>query len=209
VAFRFEKASCVVVGTFNMYILHQQWLAKHNIIEPDLEVGIETNLTKPGFRFRFPQNDPIWSVTPNRLAVESQDPQTDCGEIVAKVLAILPETPLFVLGNNFHYRAAWSERENLSPTIRNFPETDLPMLQWTYHAGIQRGERVTANIQIALKKDDSIELIFNIHNELGSTENANEEAMSAAKRFFNDRDETMDLAQQFFGISIDHAPDHT
>lgn len=49
-ALKFEKASCVVVGTFNIYILRPQWLAKHEIIETGTEVGIETNLTQPGFR---------------------------------------------------------------------------------------------------------------------------------------------------------------
>ena len=208
-AFRFQKASCVVVGTFNMYILHPQWLAKHEIIETGMEVGIETNLTQPGFRFRFPEDKAIWSVAPNRLAIESQDPKTDCGETAAKILRALPETPLFALGNNVHYQAELSERENLSSSIRDFPETEPPtkeqsVLQRTFHAGVKRSERVTVNLQIALK-EDGIELACNVHNELGNSENANEVAVAAAERFFDDRAEVKALAQRFFGTSIDHA----
>ncbi len=207
-AFRFEKASCVVVGTFNMYILHPQWLAKHKIIEEGTEVGIETDLTQPGFRFRFPKSKAVWSVAPHRLAIESQDPETDCGEAVAKILKVLKETPLFALGNNVHYQAELSERENLSPSIREFPETEPPtkeqsVLQRTFHAGVKRSERVTANLQIALK-EDGIELGCNIHNELGNFENANEVAVAAAERFFDERAEVKALAQHFFGTSIDH-----
>ncbi len=209
-AFKFEKASCVVVGTFNMYILHPQWLAKHKIIETGTEVGIETNLTRPGFRFRFPKDKAVWSVAPNRLAIESQDPETDCGETVAKILRALPETPLFALGNNAHYQAELSELENLSPSIRDFPETEPPtkeqsVLQRAFHAGVKRGEHETVNLQISLPHD-SIELACNVHTELANREKYNDAAVDAAKRFFEDRTEAKSLAQHFFGTLIDHGP---
>lgn len=208
VAFRFEKASCVVVGTFNMYILHPQWLAKHKIIEEGTEVGIETNLTQPGFRFRFPKNKAIWSVAPHRLAIESQDPKTDCGETVAKILRVLPETPLFALGNNVHYQAKLSELENLSEAIREFPRTESPtpeqaVAQRTFRMGVKRGEHETVNVQISLE-DDCVKLACNVHAELGNREDADDAAVDAAKRFFDDRAEVKDLAQHFFGTSIDH-----
>jgi len=213
VAFTFEKASCVVVGTFNMYILHPQWLERHKIIETGMEVGIETNLTQPGFRFRLPKDKAIWSVAPNRLAIESQDPKNDCGQTVAKILRALPETPLFALGNNFHYQAELSVRENLSPSIRDFPETAPPskgqsVLQRAFHTDVKRSERIMVNLQIGLEEDD-IELACNVHNELGNSENANEVAVAAAQRFFDDRAEVKALAQHFFGASINHGPDNS
>lgn len=212
-AFRFQKASCVVVGTFNMYILHPQWLTKHRIIEPGMDVEVETNLTQPGFRFRFPKYKAAWNVTPNRLVVESHDPATDCGGVVAKLLNVLPETPLFALGNNVHYQAELSERDNLSPPIRDFPDTKAPakeqsVLQWTFHTAVKRSERATVNLQMALK-EDGIELVCNVHNELGNVENANKVAVAAAERFLDDRAETKALAQHFFGTSIEHGPDNS
>jgi len=212
VAFRFQKASCVVVGTFNMYILHPQWLARHEIIESGTEVPIDTNLTQPGFRLRFPKDKAIWNVAPNRLAIESQDPQTDCGQIVAKILRVLPETPLFALGNNVHYQAERSELESLSDTIRAFPRAKSPaqeqsIVQRTFHVGVKRTEHETINLQISLK-DDSIELACNVHSELANREKANEAAVSAAERFFEDRAEAKSLAQHFYGTSIDHGTDN-
>jgi hypothetical protein len=210
VAFKFEKAGCVVVGTFNMYILHPQWLERHKIVEPDVAVQIETNMTQPGFRFRFPKDKAIWSVAPNRLAIESQDPRNDCGQTVAKILRALPETPLFAMGNNVHYRAELSERETLSPSIRDFPEPGplsggQSVLRRAFHTTVKCSDRMTVNLQMSLE-EDSIELACNVHDELGNSENANEVAVTAAERFFDNRAEIEALAQHFFGASIDHDP---
>src|ERR1041385_1694041 len=46
-AFRFEKASCLVLGTFNTYILHPRWLADRQIIDKGTEVQIEMNFEEP------------------------------------------------------------------------------------------------------------------------------------------------------------------
>ena len=207
-AFKFEKASCVVVGTFNMYILHPQWLARHKIIETGMEVGIETNLTQPGFRFRFPKDKAIWSVSPHRLAIESPDPETDCGGAAAKILEVLPETPLFALGNNVHYQAELSQLEHLSEAIREFPHAKSPtpeqsVAQRTFHVGVKRAEHETVNLQISLEAD-CMKLACNVHTELANREDANDAAVDAAKRFFEDRTEAKSLARHFFGTSIDH-----
>ncbi len=209
-AFRFEKASCVVVGTFNMYILHPQWLADHGIIEVGADVGIETNLTQPGFRFRLPENTAAWKVTPERLVVESRKPEIDCGDTVARVLKALPETPLFALGSNVHYQADPSELENLSDAIRNFPRIPPPtpgqsVEQRTFHMGVKRDDRQSVNVQMSLK-EDGIELVCNVHTELANREKANEAAIAAATQFLADRTESTALAQHFFGASTDHGP---
>jgi len=213
VAFRFQKASCVAVGTFNMYILHPQWLAKHEIIEPGTEVGIETNLTQPGFRFRFPDRKATWNVTPNRLVIESQDPGLDCGAAIARVLRILPETPLFALGNNVHYRADLSELEHLSAAIRDYPRTAAPasgqsVARRTFHVAVKRTDLETVNLQVSFKEEE-IELACNVHTDVGKHDKPNEAAVAAAECFFDHRAECKALAQHFFGTSIDHDSTNT
>ena len=195
-----------------MYILTPAWLAKHGIIETGSEVGIEADLTQPGFRYQFPKDKATWSVTPHRIVIESQNPETDCGVIIAKILQVLPETPLLVLGSNTHYHSDLSERENLSPSIRDFPDTQPPskersLLQRTFHEAVKLSENAIVNLQIAIK-EDSINLDCNVHHDLDNCDNRNEVAVAAAERFFRDRDEAKSLAQHFFGASIDHDPNN-
>ena len=207
-AFRFEKASCVVVGTFNMYILHPQWLVRNKIIDDSIEVGFETNLTQPGFRFRFEKA--LWNVAPDRLTIETQDPEVDCGKVIADILGRLPHTPLIALGNNTQYHANLSELEVLSQAIRDFPRTESPtpdnkVVQRTFHVGIKRAEQETVNLQIAIK-ENSIELACNVHVDLVGRGTPSDSAIAAAERFFDDRVESKLLAHHFLGTAIDHAP---
>ncbi len=195
-----------------MHILTPQWLTKQGLIESGTEVGFESDLTQPGFRYRFPKNKAIWSVSPNRLAIESQAPEIDCGQVAAKILQALPETPLFALGNNTHYEAERSERESLLLPIRDFPEIQPPsneqsVLQRTFHVAINRSNHATTNLQIGIK-EERIELACNVHNELAECEHPGSTAVNAAERFFEDRREAKSLAQHFFGTSIDHGPDN-
>ena len=211
-AFQFDKASCIVVGTFNMYIFHPQWLVQREVIPEGTELGIETNLTQPGFRFRLAKFQAALHVAPTQLVVESVDRNFDCGGVVAKVLAKLPETPVFALGNNAFYKAAPPELENLSAAIRGFPRPECPspgqsLVQRTYHTAVKRGEHETINVQIVLK-DDSLELACNVHTELESRPHPSEAAVVAARRFFDDRMEAQSLARHFFGALIPDAPDN-
>lgn len=142
------------------------------------------------------------------MSIESKDPETDCGEAVARILRALPETPLFALGNNIHYQAERSEWDDLAPAIRDFPATDPPakgqsVVQRTLHVGVKRDEYTTVNLQLALK-EHRIELACNVHSELGDRDHPNEAAIDAAKRFLEDRTEGELIAQHFLRASIDH-----
>jgi hypothetical protein len=205
-AFRFQKSSCIVVGTFNMYILHPKWLAKHGIIESGVEVAIETNFTQPGFRFTFPKLDIRWLIAPNRVIVESSKPAVDCGAIVAKMLKALPETPLQGLGSNVDYEAELNEIEKLSRTIRDFPQQTSPnagesIAQRTFHVAVKRGEHEATNLQLSFT-ETKIELACNVHVGLENRENANEAAIAAASRYFEDRARSDALARYFFGTEV-------
>ncbi len=204
-AFRFEKSNCVVVGTFNMYILHPQWLAKREIIERGIEVAIETNFTRPGFKFVFPKLDQVWVIGPNRVVVESRDPQVDCGSYVAKMLRALPETPLQGLGNNVTYVVEPSAKDDLAPAIRDFPlaanpSADETVAQHTFHVGVKRGKDQVTNLQLSFN-EKQIELACNVHLSLENRDDANAAAVAAASRFFDDRTHAKSLAQHFFGMA--------
>jgi hypothetical protein len=209
VAFQFDKASCVAVGTFNIYILHPQWLAKHDLIEKGTGVLMETNLAQPGFRFRLLKDRVTWIISPYQIAFESEDRATDCGARIATVLDALPETPLFGLGNNVVYKADLAELEALPESIRNFvraphPDADGKVVQQTLHVALKHDDHRTTNLQLLIK-EESIELLCNLHTELRDRDTRTE-SVPAAKRFLEDRAASATLAQNYFGIGIEHAP---
>jgi hypothetical protein len=213
VTLRFQKASCVVVGTFNMYILHPQWLAKHGIIDRDTEVELQANFTQPGMRIVFPGHRVVWNVTPNRLVVDSQDREFNCGSRIANTLAVLPETPLFAIGNNFRYQADLSEMTHLSAAIRDCPRIDAPVssqhvVQRTFHVAVEQPDHETVNLQIALK-EQQIELACNVHRDVGKDQAPHKAAVTSARRFLDHRAACESLAHHFFGTSIDHGSDNT
>lgn len=191
-----------------MYILHPPWLTKHEIIEAGTEFSIETNLARPGFRFRFPTYEAVWSIAPDRIAAESTSRKTDCAQMVAKVLRALPETPLFAIGNNVVYAATLDELSALSHTIRDFGQPESPhdgetVVQRSFHVAVKRGEGKVANLQLSIK-EEAIELGGNLHTKLDGVEDASKEAIAAAERFFQDRDSAKGLAEHFFKVKIGH-----
>ena len=210
--FRFQKASCVVVGTFNIHILHPQWLVSRGIIEKDLEVGIESNLTRPGLRLRFPKLGALWSISPDRLVIETQDAALDCGGTIARVLGILRETPLFAVGNNLHCTAEFPGADGLSERLRQLYQLDgvpppLKVAQRTLHLAVERAENELINLQVAVKGEE-MEMLGNVHYSLAGSDNPNGAAVAAAQRFFADRAGAESLAKQVWGVSISHDSDH-
>jgi hypothetical protein len=196
------------VGTFNIYILHPQWLAKHGLIEKGTGVLMEANLAQPGFRFRLPKDRVTWTVAPNQIAVETEDPGANCGDMIATILEALPETPLFGLGNNVVYRADFAELGTLPEPISNFPLVPSPnaddkVVQRTFHVGVKHDEHRSTNLQISIKEEEEIELLCNAHTELRDLETKTV-AVPAAKRFFEDRATVKTLAQHFFGMGIEY-----
>lgn len=209
--FHFKKASCVVVGTFNMYIIHPKWLVKHDIIEQG-EVSIHFNLAQPGFRFVPTTHKVTWTVAPDRVVTESEDAAIDCGARVAAVLRKLPETPLFGIGNNVIYRADLSEMAVLASSIRDFLQTSSPdpeqtLAQRSFHVGVKGARGQVTNLQVSVK-EDGIELLCNVHTEVRDREDANQAAVDAAERFFEDRVAVKPLIHRFFAAEIEHAPDN-
>jgi hypothetical protein len=207
VAYLFKKASCVVVGTFNIYILHPQWLAKQGLIERGTGVFMETNLAEPGFRFRMAKDRVTWNIAPHKIAIETEDPTIDCGAKIGSVLKRLPETPLFALGNNAVYCTDLAEMGTLAESIRDFPRIESPNTDdkviRTFHVGIKHDQYRSMNIQVSIKENE-IELFGNAHTELRDRDTLTE-AVPVAERFFADREDLKTSLQHFFGTGIKYA----
>jgi hypothetical protein len=185
-----------------MYIVQPAWLARIGIIPKGVEVAIGSKLDEPGFRFFSPKLAFHWFVTPSRIEVETEDPDEDCGGIVATVLANLPWTPLLGLGNNAVYTAALSEIDALPDPIRRPPEIrgGYDLAQRSFHFGLSRENRVI-NLQLSITLE-TVEMSINVHTELRNRDS--ETTQAAARRFLPDLREAETIARQLWKVDIDH-----
>jgi hypothetical protein len=205
VAFQFKRANCVAVGTFNMYIIQPAWLAKVGILPKDVQVAIQSRLDEPGFRFSSLKLHWRWVVTPNLIQIETDRPEVDCGEVLARVFDKLPWTPLIALGNNAVYQAPLRDIESipLALSLRRETPEGFPCVQRTLHYGLKH-EDTLFNVQLAATEDE-LELVVNAHTELLGHES--EDAQKAARRFFEDRHTGERLTKDLFpGSVIDDNP---
>lgn len=198
--FQFKKASCVIVGTFNMYIVQPAWLTKIGIFPKDSKVAIWTKFDEPGCRFESPQQNSRWIVTPTKISVETEKSDEDCGAKVAEVLAKLPWTPVIALGNNAIYEAPVEEAERFSD-LRNPALPDgFELSQRTFHLGIGHGGQ-QYNLQLSITKEP-LELSVNVHTELVGKETGY--AQDTARRFFEQRATAELLISKSLNTSISY-----
>lgn len=202
--FKFHEASCVIVGTFNIYIIRPDWLGKIGVLPEGSQVKIESQLDQPGFRFSSPNLGARWTVLPNRLILETDNPDEDCGETADRILECLPWTPLMGLGCNVAYRGdasavdAWEEKTA-------FPPTQLPdaceLNQRTWYVGVKRGEQLF-NLQMS-ELEDCIEVRANVHTELRNRDI--ESIRETARQFLQHRQSSLSLVRDIFKARIEDA----
>ncbi len=193
----FSKASCVAAGAFNIYIIQPQWLTQVKILGPDEELLVESNFSEPGFRFRSQKSSFQWTVSPTRIAIESTDPSEDCGEIIARILALLPHTPLKAIGNNAFYRAPLEESKETA--LCQVP-TGYEVSQRSWHTGLLKSDALY-NIQKSITQEN-IGLHCNVHFKV--EDKGSEFVQACARRFFENRSESEALLSQVFKVQIEH-----
>lgn len=205
VVFRFKRANCVAVGTFNIYIIQPAWLSEVGIIPKGSPVEVYSKLDEPGFRFTSPKLAARWVITPNRIQVETDTPGEDCGEAMAKVLSQLPWTPLVALGNNTIYQTPLEALPRIPVLTALDPKAPegFELAQKTVHVGMKRGDTLY-NLQLSATEDE-IELSSNAHTEL--RERKSEFAQMSARRFFEDRKTAQRLITALFETSVSDVAD--
>src|SRR3954465_5160936 len=102
-----EQAQTVAIGAFNPYVITPAWLVKYSICTRDEEVNVRMVPLGEGAAFEF---GPIqWQIDGQRLSVSSADRNVDCGNLVSRVLDLLPHTPVQAMGHNFQFTATKEE----------------------------------------------------------------------------------------------------
>jgi hypothetical protein len=203
--FEFSNTSCVVVGTFNIYIVQPHWLSEVEIIPSKTKVAIQADMRSPGFKFKLPDNvDLSWNIRPDRLSTQSERLDVDCGKPIAQVLKKLPWTPVTAVGCNAAFIASLDHYDKISHLFSSDSLADeYKLAQKTWHRGIRRNH-LTLNIQLSVT-DDSIELSLNAHTEAkkGCTiRTANEVAQGACTSFIAQRDEAIQLARSLLNVEF-------
>ena len=202
--FRFERANCVAVGTFNIYIVQPAWLAARGIIPQNIQVAIGSNLDEPCFRFHSPKLRSQWVVTPGRIEVQTRTANEDCGALVSKVLEKLPWTPLKAVGINATYRAPLEDLESLAALTGFQPAAPdgYSVEQKALHLVLKQGEHLFSLQLSALK--EYIELDVNVHTEI--TEHGSDLGSRSAGKFFEHRKQLETLISDIFKVSVEYDP---
>ena len=209
VPFTFSKASCVAVGTFNIYIVQPPFLKEANCVEVEEETWeVETDLSQPGFRYEFPQLHLKCAVRPDRFFVESENITVDCGSVVHNVIKALKWTPLTAIGINASFTL--KNKDEIREIERNhfptLPEVDGAAIKHRMvHVSVVKDEQ-RYNLQLGVK-DEVAEFAMNSHSQLedsGGRKQAWDMAVELTQRFFTHRSIGTKLATSLFGIRFDH-----
>lgn len=205
-SFKFKKANCVALGTFNIYVIQPSFLIDIGLLKNG-EAAFHAGLTEPGFRTVATDGSCVWMVKPDRLVVETNDPTRNCGNDVAKILDALEWTPVTAIGSNAEFIS-----ENC--TYDNFPRVpehvDGEALQASVHHAIGIDGKII-NIQLS-RRPKEFELSFNFHCEIKATETKhkkgqlakNELARRFASEFMTQRDQACSLIHSFFALEVNY-----
>jgi hypothetical protein len=162
VEFRFKQSSCVVVGTFNIYIIQPKLLGEMGVFPHGEVVTVMGDVSQPGTR--MVAQGTTWTIRPDRLVVETDKSTVDCGEFIARTLEALCWTPVMAVGINAVFTADASVEEQLPDAVR-LPKCEAA-IQRTSHIGIAHDDS-TLNIQISAT-EKCLELSLNLHRDLSA-----------------------------------------
>ncbi|SRR6266568_302397 len=157
--------SVVVRGAWNPAIISPSWLLQYKVVE-----GSPTNLrimvTTGGNRVAFDFDKVKWTVDASRLEIKAQE-FVDCGSYAARLLGLLPHTPIKAIGTTFTFMCPvgeWPQAElpNLGD-IRLTPQpkyADLRQIQWSCVRALSETTRLQMSVTQLREKDVLVALNF-------------------------------------------------
>ncbi|WP_437187627.1 hypothetical protein SH668x_001032 [Planctomicrobium sp. SH668] len=189
--------TCVVVGTFNIYIFQPEWLAEVLELKAGTHFEIETDLSRPGFKLSSKDFDCNWIVRPGRLQLEGVRPNPQLGDTLAKVIQKLPETPLYAIGKNFSFQV--SDTSGLRTEIDdflNFPNFPQGNVTRTLSGLSVEIGRQTYNFVLMKKPNGGMEIAVNIHADAAGLSHA--EIIKELKQFNSDRERALEIVDNLW-----------
>lgn len=206
--FRFKSAAAVAVGTFNIYIIQPNWLSQVGLIGEGAQIEMEADFSRPGFRFKPTGASIRWSIHPDRIILDTEQADADCGAPLAVVLEHLRWTPLFGIGTNLVFEAPLSDIDRVrSLFIEPSPREGFAVGQRTAHIALVKDQQ-RFNLQIATPQkpeNEVLTLSINVHTAIEQSLlplQANALAIESCRHFIPHRDEAVSLARDVFRIEV-------
>lgn len=200
--FEFKQASCVAVGTFNIYIFRPDWVGEFEDCPEKSEVSFDADFSQPGFKLASDQFGSEWIVRPDRLLLQPRTSENNSGRTLAAVIRKLPFTPLRAVGSNVSFESDVSELRGLSVSALEPISAPDPyeVSQRTWHMAARKGDEVF-NLQLSVQDEKAL-LSANVHTDVKGK--AAGFAAEAAERFLEHRRESVALFESILGAKISH-----
>ena len=193
----FDRTSIVVIGAWNPAIIQPEWLFRSKVVEiPPPEISVEVNPRTRQYRYML--GDFRWTIDDSRLEILSQKMQ-DCGVFAARVLALLPHTPVEAVGTNFVFKYPFQQwPDGLTVRIGQFNLNEQPdsvkFEQFTW-SGVRSLERARLQISITQKKDSDVIVACNMHR--------NADSADAASAFAGSWSQDHDIVRESLKLAFD------
>lgn len=186
-----QLASCVVVGRFNPAILTPEWLVAQKIL-PEGEVEIGQSFGSALLQCRLAGF--MWLATLGKLEVHSEAPNSDPGEFAAKILELLPHTPIRAVGNNFAVGLPMGAGKSLFPLIscslaERLRTPEHEMLSVSTTLALSHEKEAIIRITLEAEQGEVGAVSFNFHRDCASALAGAE----AARKWTADRSEARRL----------------
>lgn len=181
------ETSLVVAGAWNASILTPSWVLHHGLNRPSDELGrVQVFLPAlQGAVFEFPRyvlDRMAYIVRPDSLLVVPNESTAEClaesEDVVARIVQVLPHTPITGIGHNFEFRDAAPAPESVAVfTNARQDLVDHMSEGWTPSgaavAATFRNDGETVHINVQRQWDGTaVTIKFNFHHPISSNDQA-------------------------------------
>jgi hypothetical protein len=192
-----ELRNCVVVGRFNPAILSPAWIVANQVLPEGRAEGsslVGTNVIK------YTLNGLTWQPSLTKLEVTADHPDANPGEFVARVLTLLPHTPITAVGSNFLFQVAAEDGARIFSLVKSqvqevTADAEHEMLDYSVSFALKYGSDCVININIDTEKETVYNVGVNFNRLVTSATVASEHALKWA----SDEAEALRLFHKILG----------
>ena len=198
------SSNVVVVGAWNPAIISPPWLSNNKVVEElPKELQVELGLKPSGRIIKFELGGVQWKVTEDKLEIHGKGQEKDCGVFAARVLLLLPHTPIGAIGSNFVFESTLEEwPDPVKPYLGKLRlgaeagHSNFRQVQWS-GAG-QQDEHTRLSIVVAARLNQGVQVTVNFHRNVQSVT----EAVSFAGLWAQDRDTAAETLKELFEVEV-------